>query len=188
MFRALMGAACSADGRVIVTDSDIIERSNLSRQFLFRNSDVTQSKARRPLCKGLATVGCCHRCRSGAVILDGLIDCIGGAADVRVQSAVAVRQACRMNPGLNAIPLQLFVGKQVESEAVFSAQFWDSQTAVVTALDNIDARLYVDEKCVEVRKPMLESGTQGTKGNTQVRPLCAGALVYTHGRTHAATC
>lgn len=34
---AMMGLACGKDGMVTVTDDDIIEKSNLSRQFLFRN-------------------------------------------------------------------------------------------------------------------------------------------------------
>jgi len=39
---------------------------------------------------------------------------------------------------------------------------------VCTALDNIDARLYMDQRCLFYQLPMLESGTLGTKGNTQV--------------------
>jgi ubiquitin-activating enzyme E1 len=42
---ALMGVGTRGDGRVIVTDMDQIERSNLSRQFLFRNSDIGQMKS-----------------------------------------------------------------------------------------------------------------------------------------------
>lgn len=38
----------------------------------------------------------------------------------------------------------------------------------MNALDNVEARLYVDSKCVNFAKPLLESGTLGTKGNTQV--------------------
>ena len=37
---ALMGVGCSSKGRVTVTDDDIIEKSNLSRQFLFRDSNI----------------------------------------------------------------------------------------------------------------------------------------------------
>lgn len=34
---AMMGISCADDGLVTVTDDDVIEKSNLSRQFLFRN-------------------------------------------------------------------------------------------------------------------------------------------------------
>jgi ubiquitin-activating enzyme E1 len=47
---ALMGVACpeqgNAGGRVHITDMDHIEKSNLSRQFLFRNSDINKPKSR----------------------------------------------------------------------------------------------------------------------------------------------
>eukprot|EP00117_Sycon_ciliatum_P004550 scpid80888/ scgid6003/ Ubiquitin-like modifier-activating enzyme 1 Y; Ubiquitin-activating enzyme E1; Ubiquitin-activating enzyme E1 Y len=42
---AMMGVACGQDGSITVTDDDIIERSNLTRQFLFRNRDVGRSKS-----------------------------------------------------------------------------------------------------------------------------------------------
>jgi molybdopterin/thiamine biosynthesis adenylyltransferase len=35
--------------------------------------------------------------------------------------------------------------------------------------DNVDARKYVDELCVLHGKWLIDSGTLGTKGNTQVR-------------------
>ncbi len=38
---------------------------------------------------------------------------------------------------------------------------------VVNALDNVNARLYVDSRCVYFGKPLLESGTLGPKCNTQ---------------------
>jgi hypothetical protein len=34
---------------------------------------------------------------------------------------------------------------------------------VCTALDNVEARLYIDQKCLFYQKPMLESGTLGAK-------------------------
>jgi len=38
----------------------------------------------------------------------------------------------------------------------------------VNALDNVNARVYVDSQCVKFLKPLLESGTLGTKANSQV--------------------
>lgn len=39
---------------------------------------------------------------------------------------------------------------------------------MANALDNVDARIYMDRRCVYYRKSLLESGTLGTKGNNQV--------------------
>lgn len=55
-----------------------------------------------------------------------------------------------------------------ETEDIFNNEFWQSLDFVTNALDNIDARTYVDRRCVFFKKPLLESGTLGTKGNTQV--------------------
>ena len=40
-----MGVACGAAGHLTVTDDDVIEKSNLTRQFLFRNHNVGKSKS-----------------------------------------------------------------------------------------------------------------------------------------------
>ena len=42
---AMMGLGCGPHGYVSVTDDDTIERSNLTRQFLFRNWMIGQSKS-----------------------------------------------------------------------------------------------------------------------------------------------
>jgi len=58
------------------------------------------------------------------------------------------------------------VGK--DTEDVFNDDFWESLDFVVNAVDNINARLYVDSRCVWYQKPLLESGTLGTKANSQM--------------------
>ena len=42
---AMMGIGCGKSGRITLTDMDTIEKSNLNRQFLFRNSDIQKSKS-----------------------------------------------------------------------------------------------------------------------------------------------
>jgi len=125
---ALMGVACGTDpnkGMCYVTDMDIIEKSNLSRQFLFRNSDIGKYK-----------------------------------------SETSVVAAKAMNGAFKTLHYNMRVG--ADTENVFNDEFWASIDCVYPALDNVDARLYVDQRCVFYRKPMFESGTLGTKGHTNV--------------------
>lgn len=123
---AMMGLGCgSGAGGVAVTDADYIEKSNLSRQFLFRNSDIGKPK-----------------------------------------STTALAAATVMNPDLRGVAYEARVG--AETEGLFNDAFWEGLTGVCTALDNVAARLYVDARCVFYGRPLIDSGTLGTKGNTQV--------------------
>ncbi|RWV88412.1 hypothetical protein BHE74_00039323, partial [Ensete ventricosum] len=42
---ALMGVCCGQKGKLNITDDDVIEKSNLSRQFLFRDWNIGQAKS-----------------------------------------------------------------------------------------------------------------------------------------------
>jgi len=55
-----------------------------------------------------------------------------------------------------------------ETEDVYGDDFFAALTGVTNALDNVQARQYMDRRCVYYQKPLLESGTLGTKANTQV--------------------
>ncbi|KCV68462.1 hypothetical protein H696_04756 [Fonticula alba] len=124
---ALMGIASGPGGSITVTDMDTIERSNLNRQFLFRNQDVGKLK-----------------------------------------SACAAAAAASINPDLQGKihPMADRVGE--ETEHIFGDEFFANIDCVANALDNMEARRYVDRRCVFFRKPLMESGTLGTRGNTQV--------------------
>lgn len=122
---ALMGVGCGDNGKVHVTDMDRIEKSNLSRQFLFRNTDIDHFKSE------------------------------------------AAAKACKvMNPDFKIIAYQEKVAP--ETEYMFGDDFYDKLSGVCTALDNVPSRLYMDQRCLFYRLPMFESGTLGTKGNTQI--------------------
>merc|ERR1719423_600905 len=62
--------------------------------------------------------------------------------------------------------MELRVG--AESENVYNDDFFQPLNGVANALDNVEARTYMDRRCVYYNKPLLESGTLGTQGNTQV--------------------
>ncbi len=109
----------------IITDMDTIEKSNLNRQFLFRNNDIGKHKAE-----------------------------------------IAAKRVCIMNPHIN---IQYKLNKvDVNSENIFNKSFYDNVDCIVNALDNIQARIYMDNQAINYKKPLLESGTLGLKGNVQV--------------------
>lgn len=82
------------------------------------------------------------------------------------KSSTAAKAAKAMNPNLRIIAREDRVGP--ETEKVFTDEFFEELDGVTNALDNIDARMYMDRRCVYYCKPLLESGTLGTKGNIQV--------------------
>jgi ubiquitin-activating enzyme E1 len=110
---------------ITITDMDTIEKSNLSRQFLFRNSDIGKFK-----------------------------------------SEVASTRAKQMNNKVKIIYHKTKVDK--DSESLYNPEFYQNKSCIVNALDNVQARLFVDNKCIQNNVPLLESGTLGTKGNVQV--------------------
>jgi len=122
---AMMGLGTGNQGMIHVTDMDVIEKSNLSRQFLFRAKDVEQLK-----------------------------------------SKTAANAVKAMNPDVNVKAYADRVG--TSTEEIFNEKFYTSLHGVCNALDNVEARLYMDSQCIFYKKPLLESGTLGTKGNTQV--------------------
>lgn len=121
---AMMGIG-AINGNIFITDMDLIEKSNLNRQFLFRPQDVQRAK-----------------------------------------SVTAARAICRMNAEIRVVAHENRVCP--ETEKVYDDAFFENLDGVANALDNIDARIYMDRRCVYYAKPLLESGTLGTKGNTQV--------------------
>ncbi|KAK0403088.1 hypothetical protein QR680_016712 [Steinernema hermaphroditum] len=82
------------------------------------------------------------------------------------KSVCAARSAKNFNPDLNIEALSERVCD--ETEHVFNDDFFNELNGVANALDNVEARRYMDRRCVYYQLPLLESGTQGTKGNTQV--------------------
>jgi len=71
-----------------------------------------------------------------------------------------------INPALNIYPHKHRVN--TENEKIFNDDFWDGLDMVIGAVDNVHARKYVDGKCLLHKKHLFESGTLGTKCNSQM--------------------
>ncbi|PIO74143.1 ubiquitin-activating enzyme E1 [Teladorsagia circumcincta] len=82
------------------------------------------------------------------------------------KSVVAARGVKVFNKDVNIEALAERVGQ--DTEHIFNDDFFAELDGVANALDNVDARRYMDRRCVYYCLPLLESGTMGTKGNTQV--------------------
>ena len=86
----------------------------------------------------------------------------------QLKSECASRAVQAMNPDLVGHIEMLKDRVAQDTEHIFDEKFWENLDGVTNALDNVDARTYVDRRCVFFHKPLLDSGTLGTKGNTQV--------------------
>lgn len=82
------------------------------------------------------------------------------------KSECASNAAVKMNEGFN--PKGVKLRTCAETEEFFNDTFWDSLDFVVNAVDNVTARLYTDSRCIFYGKALFESGTLGTKCNSQV--------------------
>ncbi|UJR08635.1 hypothetical protein I4U23_012894 [Adineta vaga] len=84
----------------------------------------------------------------------------------QMKSKVAAEAVKQMNPSMN---ITAFVeGVLPETEHIYDDTFFEGLTGVVNALDNIKAREYIDQRCVYYKKPLVDSGTLGTKASVQV--------------------
>ncbi|KAJ7283525.1 ubiquitin activating enzyme [Mycena rebaudengoi] len=86
----------------------------------------------------------------------------------KFKAEVAAAAVADMNPDLKGKILARQDAVGPATEDVYSEEFFENIDGVTNALDNVKARLYMDQRCVFYNKPLLESGTLGTKGNVQV--------------------
>jgi molybdopterin/thiamine biosynthesis adenylyltransferase len=98
---AMLGLGTS--GKILLTDPDVIEVSNLNRQFLFREKHLRKPK-----------------------------------------SQTAAAAAIQMNPHLKG-RIEARLDKVCDQTiATYNEKFFKSQTIVTNALDNIQARIFID--------------------------------------------
>ena len=124
---AMVGLGTGPQGQITLTDPDVIELSNLNRQFLFREKHLRKPK-----------------------------------------SMTAAAAAAQMNPDLKGHISARLDKLHKDTDHIYTEAFLKEQTVVANALDNVAARLFIDQKCVDARVPLLDSGTLGAKGHVQV--------------------
>lgn len=125
--------------------------------------------------KGLALMGACTASGSQLIVTD--MDSIEVSnlsrqflfrqPDVgNPKSVTAARVVQGWNPELQIKALEKGVG--TTSEDFFDDAFWTGLDLCWNALDNVIARKYTDRCCLWYGLPLLESGTLGTKSNSDV--------------------
>jgi len=82
------------------------------------------------------------------------------------KSKIASKEVEKINPSFKPQAFEHLVSPDTEN--IFDEKFWASQNFIVNAVDNRKARLYIDSKCVWHKKALFDSGTLGTKANTQL--------------------
>jgi ubiquitin-activating enzyme E1 len=81
------------------------------------------------------------------------------------KSLMATESIRLMKPSFNVVGL---TQKVCNDNQIFVDKYMSQVSGVINALDNIEARRYMDQECFNKLIPLFESGTTGTKGNTQV--------------------
>ena len=83
-----------------------------------------------------------------------------------MKSSAAAEAAQVMNAAIKIDAHTNRVGP--ESAGIYNDVFFDGLSGVCNALDNVVTRRYSDQQCVNYKKPLLESGTLGTKAHYQM--------------------
>ncbi|XP_029455533.1 ubiquitin-like modifier-activating enzyme 7 [Rhinatrema bivittatum] len=161
---------CRYDGQIAVFGADFQERLGKQKYFL-----VGAGAIGCELLKNFAMIGL-GAGKGGSIIVTDMDSIersnlnrqfLFRASDVsKMKSETAARAIRKMNPMCQVRAHQDLVGPSTEH--VYDDDFFQALDGVANALDNIKARMYMDQRCIYYRKPLLESGTLGTKGNTQV--------------------
>ena len=79
------------------------------------------------------------------------------------KSSVAAESASKFNPNVKIVPHFA----NIKDTTLFPLSWFQSFDIIYNALDNKDARSYVNKMCLTANVPLIESGTSGFRGQTQ---------------------
>jgi len=77
------------------------------------------------------------------------------------KAEVAADVAKSQNPDIKIVSMKTKVARDTEN--VFDNEFWFGLSGIANALDNFEARRYVNSRCLFFKKPLVDSGTSGTQ-------------------------
>jgi ubiquitin-activating enzyme E1 len=83
-----------------------------------------------------------------------------------MKSVVAANAVRAMNPDIRVEAHANRVGP--ETTHIYHDEFYQNLSGVCNALDNILARKFSDSQCLQYNRPLLESGTLGSKAHMQI--------------------
>ena len=81
------------------------------------------------------------------------------------KSLCACREAKKIKQYFNCLDRQSKIGS--ENENIYNEKFWTEQNYIINAVDNVEARRYIDKQCTLYEKCLIDSGTLGTMANMQ---------------------
>ena len=84
----------------------------------------------------------------------------------KAKSEIAYKSIKEMNPNFNCKIFNLKIGE--ENEDIFVDNFWEKQNIVFNAVDNKEARRYIDQKVTEFSLNSMDVGTLGTSATCSV--------------------
>lgn len=86
----------------------------------------------------------------------------------KMKSESAVKRVLELNEDYEKERIKNYsLAVNSENEKVFSDTFLSKFDIFSNALDNVEARAYMDRRSIILRKPMIDAGTLGTKGHVQ---------------------
>ena len=96
------------------------------------------------------------------------------------KSFCACREAKKINEEINLISQNYLVCK--ETRDIYDDIFWEKQNIIISAVDNIKARKYIDNLCTFYNKIFIDSGTEGTRANCDIyypdKTICLNDLTF----------
>ena len=157
---SMMGLATGPHAVIHVTDLDTIEKSNLNRQFLFRAKDLGKFKSE----VAAAAVADMNPALKGHILCKQ--EPVGQATESkssRKSQHVRGSQTLKMYLTTSSFH-RLTVSPTHWTTLQLVRLYFRDHPLLLTLIPGV----YMDQRCILYEKPLLESGTMGTKGNVQV--------------------